>query len=253
MVDPEPNANDSQTEVNPQSNPEHSGEPLPPESGPLPPEPSGGELESGEAPSTEGETPKSLEDQLTEAQNRILRLQAELQNTRKRTQREISDTLRYAPLATIRNLLPVIDNVNFGIQAAKKSTTFSEGQVIELLKMVLQDTGKSAEQSEEQAKQLVEAKRADTNSALLSGLQMLDQQLTDVLKQSGCERISALHQPFDPNLHQALSHIPSEEHPAMTVIEEVRPGFKLHDRVVRPTEVIVSSGKPEAAPGENES
>jgi molecular chaperone GrpE len=56
--------------------------------------------------------------------------------------------------------------------------------------------------------------------------------------------IEALGQPFDPNLHEAVQQIPSADYPPMTVLQEVERGYKLHDRVVRPTKVIVSAASP---------
>jgi molecular chaperone GrpE len=63
------------------------------------------------------------------------------------------------------------------------------------------------------------------------------------LGKRGCQPIEATGQPFDPNLHQALQMQPSEEHPSNTVIQDLRTGFKLYDRVLRPSQVFVSTGE----------
>ena len=63
------------------------------------------------------------------------------------------------------------------------------------------------------------------------------------LSKRDCKPIEAVGQPFDPNLHQALQMQPSEEHPANTVIQDLRTGFVLHDRVLRPSQVFVSTGE----------
>ena len=66
--------------------------------------------------------------------------------------------------------------------------------------------------------------------------------LLSVLAKYGCHGIEAVGTDFDPNVHEAVSHVPSEQHAAGKVIQEVAPGYRLHERVVRPSNVIVSSG-----------
>jgi molecular chaperone GrpE len=78
-------------------------------------------------------------------------------------------------------------------------------------------------------------------AALLEGFKMVSQQLVAVLHRHNCIRIEALHTPFDPNIHHAIMQQPSEEHSANTVLMVTQPGYKLHERVVRPSQVIVSS------------
>jgi molecular chaperone GrpE len=143
-----------------------------------------------------------LRSEMAEAKDRLLRAQAELENYRRRAQREIQDTLRYAELPLLRDLLPVVDNIARAIQAAEKSPD---------------------------------------GSGLLEGIKLVAQQLDGVLNSHDCKRIAALDQPFDPNLHQAILQQPNAEKPANTVLQVVQDGFTLHDRVVRPSQVIVSS------------
>lgn len=139
---------------------------------------------------------------VTEAKDRLLRAQAELENYRRRSQRELQDTLRYAELSLLRDLLPVVDNIARAIQAAEK---------------------------------------APDGSGLLEGFKMVAQQLDGVLASHDCKRIAAQDQPFDPHAHQAILQQPSANQPANTVLQVVQDGFTLHDRVVRPAQVIVSS------------
>lgn len=143
-----------------------------------------------------------LREELEAVKNRELRCHAELDNYRKRAARELEDCLRYANLALVRDLLPVIDNVERAIEAGEKN--------------------------------------ADA-AALLEGFKMVNQQLDDVLKRHHTTRIEALHAPFDPNVHHAILQQPSEEHPANTVLMVTQNGYQLHDRVVRPAQVIVST------------
>ena len=141
--------------------------------------------------------------------SRELRCHAELDNFRKRATRELEERLRYANLGLLRDLMPVVDNVQRAIQAA----------------------GQNADAA-----------------ALLEGFKMVEQQLDDVLRRHHCTRIEALHAPFDPNVHHAIMQQPSEEHPANTVLLVAQNGYQLHDRVVRPSQVIVSTAKQEAPP-----
>lgn len=145
----------------------------------------------------------ALRVEATEAKDKVLRAQAELENYRRRAQREMQDTLRYAELPVLRDLLPVVDNIARAIQAAEK---------------------------------------APDGSGLLEGFRMVAQQLDGVLNAHDCKRIAAQDQPFDPNLHQAIAQQPVPGKPANTIVMVVQDGYQLHDRVVRPAQVIVSKG-----------
>jgi molecular chaperone GrpE len=145
---------------------------------------------------------EQLRRQAAEAQDRYLRGQAELENVRKRLRREMEDERRYAELPLLADLLPVIDNINRAVEAAEKN--------------------------------------ADAAS-LLSGFKMVGQQLHRVLEKHHVEPIAAEGQPFDPAVHEAILQRPSEDHPQGTVIGVGQPGYKLHDRVVRPAQVVVST------------
>jgi molecular chaperone GrpE len=75
-------------------------------------------------------------------------------------------------------------------------------------------------------------------------MKLVAQQMERALTQHGVTRIVTDKAPFDPNLHQAMMQQPHAEVPAMTIIQEFAPGYQLHDRVVRPSQVMVSSGPP---------
>jgi molecular chaperone GrpE len=141
--------------------------------------------------------------ELGEAKDRDLRTQAELDNYRKRVQREMEDSLRYANMNLMRDLLPVVDNLNRAADSAEKTSDVA---------------------------------------GLLAGVKMVAAQFEDVLARHHCKRITAHGETFDPNVHEAIAQQPSEEHPQGMVLLEATTGFQLHDRVVRPTQVIVSSG-----------
>ena len=146
-----------------------------------------------------------LASELAAANDRLLRMQAEMQNLRNRTSREIADERRYAALPVLRDLLPVVDNIDRAIEAAEK---------------------------------------AGEAENLLAGFRLVRQQLATILSTHGCQPIEAADQPFDPNFHQAILQQPSADVPAGTVTMVTQQGYKLHDRVVRPAQVIVSSGPP---------
>jgi molecular chaperone GrpE len=159
-----------------------------------------------------------LRAELAEAEERALRTQAELENYRKRAARQMDEQRRYANMPLIRDLLPVWDNMGRAIEAAEKSRDAA---------------------------------------TLLEGFKMVAGQLESVLQQHHCTKIDALGERFDPNVHEAISQQPSREHPANTVLGVAQTGFRLHDRVVRPSQVIVSAAMPQkegkkgpAPPGE---
>jgi molecular chaperone GrpE len=128
-----------------------------------------------------------------------------MENIRRRAQRELEDSRRFESLRLLRDLLPALDGLNRAIGTGEQT--------------------------------------ADPQ-ALLSGIRMVAQQFRDILRGHSAEPIDALGQPFDPNLHEALTQVPSADHPPMTVIQVVEMGYRLHDRVVRPARVIVSSAPP---------
>jgi molecular chaperone GrpE len=143
---------------------------------------------------------------IEDLQGRLLRSQADLENFRRRVQREQEDARRFESLRLLRDLLPGLDGLHRAIQAAEQT---GDAQI------------------------------------LLEGIRMVSQQFRDVLKLHAAEPIDALGKPFDPNLHEALTQIPSREHEPMTVLQVVEMGYRLHDRVVRPARVIVSCAPPE--------
>ena len=145
--------------------------------------------------------------ELAAANDRLLRLHAEMQNLRNRTSREIADERRYAALPVLRELLPVVDNIDRAIEAAEK---------------------------------------AGEAENLLAGFRLVRQQLVTIISQHHCQPIEAEGQPFDPNFHQAILQQPSPDVPAGAVMIVTQTGYRLHDRVVRPAQVIVSSGPPES-------
>ena len=162
---------------------------------------SGSAESSHSAPQADSPSLEELQAKLAEAEDRALRAQAELENVRRRLRREMEDERRYYSMPLIKDLLSVLDNLHRAIEAAE-TTGGSEG--------------------------------------LLEGVRMVADQLEETLKTHHCIPIEAAGLPFDPNVHEAIAEHPHEELPPGTVAHVARRGFKLHDRVVRPSQVIVT-------------
>lgn len=140
---------------------------------------------------------------MEEARHGELRARAELENFRKRMRREMDEERRYASFALVTDMLSVMDNLERAIASAEEH---------------------------------------EPDSGLLQGVKMVSEQLSSVLAQHQCRPIEAEGKPFDPNVHEALAQQPSDEVPPGTVVHVHRSGYSMHDRVVRPAQVLVSSG-----------
>ena len=147
----------------------------------------------------------AAEQQVQESHERFLRAAAELDNFRKRKEREISDLRKYANQALLRELLGVVDNLE---------------------------------------RALVSARESGHPEALMEGVQMTLKELLKIFNQFGVTPIEALEQPFDPNHHEAVMQQPSDAFPANTVIQELQKGYLLRDRLLRPAMVVVSTESP---------
>lgn len=146
-----------------------------------------------------------LQSEMDRMRDQTLRDRADIDNTRKRLQREKEEAVRYANGSLLERLLPILDNFELGLMEAKR--TSGEG------------------------------------SAVLVGMGMVQKQLEGFLSESGMMVIDATGQKFDPNLHEALGEEPSAEVPEGDVVRTQRKGYKLRDRLVRPASVFVSKGK----------
>jgi molecular chaperone GrpE len=152
-------------------------------------------------PAAEEPLEGSPEEQVRDARDRLLRVQAELENFRKRARREFDDAHRYREIDLLRDLLPVLDNVHRALEAAAKTN--------------------------------------DVES-LRSGFHMTAQQIEKVLANHGCRVIDTDGEAFDPNFHDAILEQPSPGVAPGTIVGTAVRGYTLHDRVVRPAQVIVS-------------
>ena len=136
---------------------------------------------------------------------RWLRAEADLDNFRRRAQKEREEDARYRSFPLTKDLLPALDNLHRALLAAEKGNDVTQ---------------------------------------LISGVKLVAKQFDDIFARHNILPIPSVGQPFDPNLHQAVQQLPSAEHPAMSVMTEFERGYTLFDRVVRPSAVVVSSGPP---------
>jgi molecular chaperone GrpE len=159
--------------------------------------------EGGESPEAAPETADSAAAEIEKFRDLAMRARADLDNYRKRVAREKEESIRYANLSLLERLLPVVDNFELGLQAART---------------------------------------APDAAAVVSGLDMVRKQLAEFLKDQGVEAIDAEGALFDPNVHEAMGSEASADIAEGSVIRQVRKGYKLKDRLLRPASVFVSTG-----------
>ena len=158
--------------------------------------------ESTEAPSEDiAAKLDEKERESAEAKERYLRLYAEFDNYKKRAQRDQLDYTKFAAEKVIKELLPVVDNLERAVAHARS---------------------------------------VKADASIVDGLGLIVRQFLDALGKSGCEPIEVVGKPFDPAFHQALAQVESSEHEPDTVVEEAQRGYLLHGRILRPSLVIVS-------------
>jgi molecular chaperone GrpE len=159
-------------------------------------------------------TPEQLEElkaraaKADEHWERLLRTSADFDNFKKRVVREKQDAIRYANETLIEKLLPVLDNLEMALAAAQPEST-------------------------------------ESAQSLQAGVAMTAQQLKKVLADAGLEEVDAAGQKFDPNWHEAVSQLESADVPEGHVLQQLRKGYKLRDRLLRPASVVVAK-KPAA-------
>lgn len=147
-----------------------------------------------------------LKNQAEQYRDQALRTAADLENYRKRMAREKEEIVRYANRSLLEKLLPILDNFELGLEAARTSADEKAGEIVQ-------------------------------------GFTMVQRQLTDFLKENGVQSIDAEGAVFDPTLHEALGQEAHELLPEGNVIKQLRRGYRLAERLLRPASVIVSKGK----------
>lgn len=157
-------------------------------------------------------TAEELQAQVADLTDRLLRAHAEMDNFRKRTEREREETAKYAITRLAKDIVNVGDNFQRAIEA-------------------------------------VPAGAAEQDAALksfLEGVTMTERELLNALERHGIRRVHPMQEPFNPHLHQAVMEIQKSDVPAGTIVQVFQAGFMIEDRVLRPAMVVVAKGGPKA-------
>jgi molecular chaperone GrpE len=168
--------------------------------------------------------PEEVAAQLKASEDRLLRLQADFENFRRRATKEHTEANQYGHQNLVKDLLSTVDNLDRAIEHARQS---GDGDL----------------------------------ESLLQGVELVQREFMAALTRNGVTRIEAEGQPFDPAVHEAMAQTPDDSVAANTVIEEMQTGYKLRDRLLRPARVTVATAvepesqtdeaaQPEAAAGE---
>jgi molecular chaperone GrpE len=170
--------------------------------------------ESAPAAAPETIDPADHQRVAAEYKDKLLRVLAEMENLRRRTEREIVDARAYGISSFARDILAVADNMDRALQAL-------DAEIRE---------------------------KADASvKALLDGVELTERELHKVLDKHGVKKLVPLGEKFDPNLHQAMFELPDESRPAGTVAQVIQPGYMIGDRILRPALVAVAKGGPKPA------
>jgi molecular chaperone GrpE len=178
----------------------------------LPTEASGPELEPGRdgaelEPSEQLANEEQLRQELEQAKASYQRLAADFENYKRRKAQEAQDLARYAAASLLTAILPALDNLSRAVAHIDP----------------------------------------EAKDGLSEGMRLTVRQLQEALSSQGVERVPAVGSPFDPRIHDAVSTVPGEGLERDTVVAELLPGYRLHDRVVRPAQVTVAHASPAAA------
>jgi molecular chaperone GrpE len=144
---------------------------------------------------------EAAEQKAEENYQKFLRAQADLDNVKRRTRKEKEDQAKYASLPLLEQILPALDNFERAIEASKGTQDID---------------------------------------SIIKGVEMVFRQMEQVFQKEGVEVIPSVGQPFDPNVHQAVMQVESDEFESGTVVEELQKGYILKDKVIRPSMVKVS-------------
>jgi molecular chaperone GrpE len=179
------------------------------------PAPAGDPAAQPDAAAAAPKASTSLDRELADMKDRLLRTLADMENMRKRTDREIADVKVYAVSQFARDILGVADNMHRAMQA-------------------LDDE--------------LRAKADDAMKALLDGVELTERELMNVLDKHGVKKLEPQGQKFDPNRHQAMFEVEDASVPNGTVVQVMQAGYTIGERVLRPALVAVSKGGPRVTP-----
>jgi len=145
---------------------------------------------------------ESKEQETKETYDRFLRLSAEFENFKKRSERQMIDFKKFANESLLKEMLPVVDNLQLALESLKE--------------------------------------KEDSGGGLHEGVELTLKEMLKILQRFGVEPIEAMEKPFDPSVHQAIMQEESDKHDEQTVIRELQRGYTIHDRLLRPSMVVVS-------------
>lgn len=152
----------------------------------------------------------TLKDDVAASKDRLLRLAAEMENLRKRTEREKAEATLYAATNFARDLLSVADNLGRALQALPQEERDRAGEV---------------------------------EKNLIAGVEVTERELLNIFQRHGIRRIETVGAKFDPNFHQAIYEVPTSEKPPGIVMQEMQAGYQVGDRCLRPAMVGVSKAE----------
>jgi molecular chaperone GrpE len=174
-----------------------------------------GQPETAAAAASDPKPSTALDRELAEMKDRLLRTLAEMENLRKRTEREVTDARLYGVASFARDVLGVADNIRRALDAVPPEA------------------------------------RASANAgmkALVDGVELTERELLKALEKNGVRQFTPQGEKFDPNVHQAMFEVPDPSVPAGSIVQVMQPGYMIGERVLRPALVAVAKGGPKAAP-----
>jgi molecular chaperone GrpE len=157
----------------------------------------------------------ALEREHAEMRDRLLRTLAEMENLRKRTEREVADSRLYGVTSFARDILGAADNMRRALDALPAEARLSAQAGIK---------------------------------ALVEGVELTERELLKALEKNGVRQFTPQGEKFDPNVHQAMFEVPDASVPTGSIVQVMQPGYMIGERVLRPALVAVAKGGPKVAP-----
>ena len=179
------------------------------------------------------EEPADLESEVADLKDKLLRALAEMENVRRRAQRNSADASRYAIANFAREMLGVADNLRRALDSAA-----GPGE----------EDGEAPRQADADAGEDEAEDKGDRLEQLITGVEMTEREMLNAFERAGIKPIEAMGHRFDHNYHEAMFEVEDESQPTGTVIQVMQPGFMINDRLLRPAKVGVSKGGPKAEP-----
>ena len=173
-----------------------------------------GQPETATAAAGDPKPSTALDRELAEMKDRLLRTLAEMENLRKRTEREVTDARLYGVASFARDVLSVADNIRRALEAVPAEALAN----------------------------------AQAMKVLVDGVELTERELLKALEKNGVRQFAPHGEKFDPNVHQAMFEVPDPSVPAGSIVQVMQPGYMIGERVLRPALVAVAKGGPKTAP-----